>query len=110
MKKLPKTLRIGAIDYKIIKRPFKDIGAFDNTSQYKGYCDREAGEIHLNSDHIEDSSDPINTLLHEILHALFREYCIDTDQEEYIVRCLSNGLCSVFKNNPKLLETVKENL
>lgn len=53
-----------------------------------------------------------DTLLHEILHAVYSEMGIEEDvkeeQEETIVRRMGTGLLYVIRNNPELMELLQQ--
>tara|TARA_R100001086_G_scaffold144971_1_gene76525 strand:- start:296 stop:604 length:309 start_codon:yes stop_codon:yes gene_type:complete len=65
-----------------------------------GKCDSNMLEIHLAT--VVIPRDVVrNTLIHEILHALYREYDIhEDDGEERTVTKLANGICQVALDNP----------
>jgi ABC-type Fe3+/spermidine/putrescine transport system ATPase subunit len=47
------------------------------------------------------------SLLHEILHGIWNNYCLEEkDCEERIVSVLSNGIMHVFSDNPKLFDFI----
>jgi hypothetical protein len=49
------------------------------------------------------------TLLHEILHAIWREWNIDEQsKQESIVSTLESGLASVFHDNPEVMHWILE--
>jgi hypothetical protein len=69
-----------------------------------GSCDSNKLQIHIAT--IGVPRDVIrNTLVHEILHSLYREYDIsDEDNEETTVTRLANGMCQVTMDNPWILK------
>ena len=75
----------------------KRYAEFDNyNSVIKVYMD-------VSNAHILDS------LLHEINHALYFAYGIrDEDNEERTVTKIASGWAMIYKDNPKLLDTIKE--
>jgi hypothetical protein len=51
------------------------------------------------------------TLLHEISHVVWWVYNLkDEDDEERTVHTMATGLTQVFRDNPKVLEYIKESL
>lgn len=104
--KLPETLKIG---HKVYTIEAKDLTWLRETQSY-GSCDAHADVINVV---IEDVTDVniVNTLIHEALHALFREYDLTEDNEEHIVTVLANGLCQIVRDNPtfcKVVSNLKE--
>lgn len=56
-----------------------------------------------------------DTLMHEVIHALFDHYGLNDvhqlgEKEEHIVMHLSEGLLMVFKDNPKFLSYIVESM
>jgi len=54
-----------------------------------------------------------NTILHELLHAIFQDRIVDlvgANKEETIVNALSNGLMTMFVENKFLLDFIKNNM
>ena len=56
--------------------------------------------------HIKNASDHGITLLHEILHGIFKYMAVERD--EALVQALSMNLWNVFKDNPELLDYFKQ--
>jgi len=76
----------------------------------EGYYLSSQAEIRINEK--QCFSEQVATLIHESLHAIFytygmREIIDDEEKEEYIVNTISNGLMQVIKDNPKLIELIK---
>ena len=101
-----------------IKLGYQDIAVQGFTTGFKtseaedvfgDYCDR-TGVIRIQKG--MDKKTEAATLLHEILHAIVKSSGLTNDgqplkedaAEEMAVDVLSNGLASVFRDNPKLLE------
>jgi hypothetical protein len=101
--KLPSTLMIGHQVYTIEEKNkewFKDAERF-------GHCDFAGSTIAVvNTD--MTNAHIINTLIHETLHAMWREYSLPPEPEEHIVTCLANGLTQMFRDNPELLKVLKK--
>lgn len=101
--KLPETLLIGHQVYRV--EP-KTTEWMMDSSRY-GHCDYITSTIAIVTQGLGNAH-IINTLIHETLHALFREYNLPQEHEEHIVTCLANGLTQMFRDNPELLKVVKK--
>lgn len=107
-KKVPATLKIGPFNYDIVLdaaqhnafrvKDGQDLDSIGNT-------DTAGQKIYIQSDlPYEVLSE---TLLHEIMHAIYYNSAIEhmkEPSEEVIVSLISIGLFSVLKENPKLVE------
>ena len=102
---VPDKIKIGYRDYKL--EEWKQTVASANEAQGQffskegviGYTVEEKGVSHA------------NTLLHEILHAIVYQWNIELgDKEEPVVNGLTNGLTTVFVDNPKLMDYLKEKI
>ena len=101
--KIPQSIKVGYRDYKLEKWKQTVANANDAHGQFFakegiiGYTDEEQGVSHA------------NTLLHEILHAVVYQWNIDLDDkmEEIVVNGLTNGLTTVFVDNPELMDYLK---
>lgn len=98
-------LKIGYTNVAVI-----EVAAAEKDYDY-GEWDSDAKTITINNELNE--TDTINTLLHEVLHAILWERGISTacgildnreKDEENIVNALSNGLTQVFQDNPQFLK------
>lgn len=98
--KLPKEARIGHATYSILE---KDAKWYEDTDGKFGHCDFRNLEIAVVTADLPQTQ-IINTVVHEYLHALFREYSLVSEQEEQIVTCLANGLCQISKDNPEFVK------
>ena len=101
MEKSPLTIKIGAIDY--------DVFLVDDMDEDYGYCVPHLQQIVLSKNQSHQSVS--DTLLHEVLHAIWHEsglFDIKRPSEEQIVRTFSTWLCIVYRDNPKLLEIIKD--
>ena len=69
-----------------------------------GDIDLDAGIIRISSE--ESGLRSVNTLTHEILHAVFDQMGLNSifqdEQQELICTAIANGLCMVIKDNPKI--------
>ncbi len=93
--KLPKQVKVGAYIYKII--PMKEFSG----SGHCGTCNNETLEIRVRT--TLSPAQVKNTLLHEILHAVYYHQGMgDSEGEEVVVNGIANGLQMVFHDNPIL--------
>jgi len=77
------------------------------TESYGQFLSKE-GIICMSSE--EDNISQANTLLHEILHGIVYQWGLDSeldDKEERIVNTITNGLTTVFVDNPWILSFIK---
>ncbi len=77
-----------------------------------GYCDKGRKAIYIapHSHPIEQ----VDTLIHEILHAIYSQRGIYTadnrGEEEHLVHQFAGGLTEVMARNPKLVDWIQEQL
>jgi len=72
-----------------------------NSANRFGECERSTRTIRVDNSY--GPRQTAETLLHELLHAIYDTWCVDeTDNEERTVRAITLGLSSVFVNNPGL--------
>ena len=103
---LPKTIKIGYTDYELEIWP----DTFASTEKAQGEFFEEDEKIGLKGSALK-SSRGVNTLIHEILHALIYQYGLAEDVkdiEEKVVNTTANGLSAVFKDNPWLTDYIKK--
>ena len=101
--KIPQSIKIGYRDYKLEKWNLSVANANEAHGQFFakegiiGYTDEEKGVSHA------------NTILHEILHAVVYQWKIELGEkeEETLVNSLTNGLVTVFVDNPDLMDYLK---
>lgn len=111
LKSLPKKIKISYEDIgiELTDDPhFKDhnFGEFNSNSNKITLCD--------NLEHAAVS----NTLLHEIIHCAVWYGGLKDDgaplendnKEEHVVNVLTNQLCQIFRDNPKILTVIKKGL
>ncbi|ATS93376.1 hypothetical protein HOS41_gp15 [Ralstonia phage DU_RP_I] len=68
-----------------------------------GYCEPTKCKIEIeNGQHPVEEAD---TVLHEVLHAVFylMDIGLSAEEEEHVVRKVVTGLTQVFQDNPRLL-------
>lgn len=104
---LPDFVRILHHKYTLKERSITDVV----TDSRWGHIDFIKNEIQFTN---RDSADTADTIIHEILHGLFRVFCIDldekpdsTDVEEKVVTLLATGLVTVMRDNPTLFPTLQ---
>ena len=53
-----------------------------------------------------------NTLIHELLHAIVYQWNMELEEkdEEKLVNGLANGLTTIFVDNPKLMDFLKDKI
>ena len=99
-----KKIKIGYKTYTI-----RETDKMSDVDTMYGRCDHAANEIVINKGQHNDEKP--NTLMHEILHGVFYTMGMNnsdvTEQEEYIVNTMSNGIMQVFMDNPHLLEYIQ---
>lgn len=106
-KKLPKEIKIGYATFKLRHVARKSEKPID------------MGEMEYQPNHVirlfgkQEDSELANSLAHEIIHGI--NYIFDipfknAKEEEKFVRRFTNGLITVFKDNPKLLDFLKSYL
>ena len=104
-----------------MKRPTKikvacfDINIIDFTSHEASLLARfgefSALENHIKLDPAINKIKEVDTLLHELNHAIYWAYGIDDeDKEERIVGTFATAWTQIFRDNPELLEFIKHNL
>ncbi len=93
----PTKIRIGLFDYEIVDwNPVTAVAAH----RY-GECSTQERVIRVSRLHGHRQSG--ETLLHEIMHAIFNEWYIkDEDNEERTVGTMSLGLASTWRDNPEV--------
>ncbi len=103
---LPDKLKIISMDYRVKEMAQKEILATDNT----GACDGNDIEIRVGLDFPDQVTAQV--FLHEILHAISHEMCIQEDMkdEEKIVQKMSLALCAVMRDNPDLFPLIQKSL
>lgn len=104
--KVPTKIKVGANDYKVTT--FKECQT-DETGEYRGRVRYRDRTMHIVQDSI--AIDTADTVLHETLHCVVDHYGLHNilkENEEQTVSQLSSGLIMVFRDNPKLLDYLKE--
>jgi len=111
--KLPDQIKIGwkDVDLQSVKFSF-----FKNNSDYWGQYIARQNKIEIQEE--AQGQDLANTLVHEIIHAIVYHSSLnaeggplyESDDEEQAVNSMTNWLMGVFKDNPWLLDFLKENI
>ena len=107
MKKIPSTHKEYILPT-IIKLGYQDITVteVDSIDNTQGSYDNDSHEIKIKSG--IGNREQLNTLLHEILHAIVYGYGLkcefkDDEHEEKVVNALGNGLTEVLVRNKELV-------
>lgn len=98
IKKLPKTLRVGAFDFSI------EVWASTSSAANRrfGECSTVEQTIRISED-LATRYKVMNTFMHEALHAAYWVYGVDDeDKEERIVNAMSTAMVALFRDNPWL--------
>lgn len=104
---LPSRIKIGFIDYEILDwNP--------EVAKAAGYYGmHSAGDGWIKIDLAHPQCHVAETLIHEILHAIFDFAHFDfvtAPSEEFIVSFTASGLTAVLQNNPELMQYLQESL
>lgn len=94
MNKLPKKIKVGAVDYTVHTLSPKDKGQY-------GVCVYEHQRIYLTPNMLHQQAS--DTLLHEVMHAIWSEAGLDHIpdlNEETIIRTMATWLRIVLRDNP----------
>ena len=103
--KVPDLIKIGYAVYTV--EPFKE--GVGEAKRRLGECNHHTKIIHMRFD--VPNYEILNTLIHEIYHAIFQVYVIDSeDAEERIVTTLTNGWIQVYRDNPELIKFITKML
>ena len=104
MAKLPKKIKVAGYDVAMVPLPPLEALAGNRWGEF----DRTLHHIRI-EDPMLDKYQHLNTLLHEINHAIWWAYTIsEDDNEERIVTAFANGWAQVFRDNPKILKFITE--
>ena len=111
--KLPDNIKIGWKDIDIEKTK---VSFVKNNSDYWGQYIARQNKIEIQDE--AQGQDLANTLLHEIIHAITYHSSMNAEggpltqdgDEEQVVNSMTNWLMGVFKDNPWLLDFLKDNI
>jgi Zn-dependent peptidase ImmA (M78 family) len=106
----PSPIKIGYQDVAVKVTDTKSEKLLHDSS---GFYDGDHSEIFI-ADRI-DQREVVNTLIHESLHACFftygmRNVITNKENEEYVCTTLSNALTQIFRDNPELIDWIKNNV
>lgn len=100
---LPKSVKVGPYDVKIVERDEEWSDAVHAVGMFFG--DKLQIEINV----YRDAMFVLDTLLHEIFHAIFNVYDLaDDDREEKIVTVGATAFTQVFRDNPALTRFMQQ--
>ncbi len=108
--KLPKTVKVG---YKTYKLRWMEEHVPGEETQAMGLTYHRSSTIYVNRSRGEPRQEQANTLVHELLHALFFTQGVKgftQEQEEHVVNALANGLCTIIVDNPGLMKLIEDSL
>ncbi len=100
---LPKSLRIGPFDYTV-----------EDWEPREAANDRRYGEVshvllRIRVDTCHGPLQALNTLLHEIMHAIWHQYSMGKDdEEERSIEIMAGAWTQVYRDNPDLLRFIGE--
>lgn len=105
MEGLPKKIRVAAFDIQI--EDWRPISAAASRRFGEFSCMESLIRIDTSVDKVK----VVDTLLHEISHAICWAYGVeDADKEERIVGTFGTAWTQIFRDNPALLDFIKEQL
>lgn len=106
-----------------MKLPLKKFKLGYREIQIRGFLDNENPGLYgsyypnrniiaINLDGMETEQELMNTVLHELLHAIWYEKRLDRKEgsptEEEVVLAFSDGLCEVFKRNKNMVKYIND--
>jgi len=97
--KIPESVRIGGVDYKIIEVPFLNNGK----ELCYGHIDFEKALIEFTTTIPVNHQHKCITMWHEILHGISRHADIEIENEEAVIVALSKGIYQVLQDNGRAL-------
>ena len=101
----PSVVKIGYQDFALL---FEELNV-DNAGHY-GITHTVHSNIRVTN--MGNAVEKINTLIHELLHAVFHTQGIklDRDTEETVVNSTANGLTALIRDNPRLIHYILDQL
>lgn len=100
---LPKKIKIAAFDFTISEWPTHEA----NTDRAYGDCRPTIASIRVDTS-IPDKYKVLDTLLHEINHAIYWAYGFeDEDKQERICGTFATAWAAVYRDNPELVEFIQ---
>jgi hypothetical protein len=99
---LPKAIRVAAYDIKVINW---DTHTACANRRFGEFC---ALEFCIRVDATVDPMKVLNTLIHEINHAVYWAYGLeDEDKEERVVSTMAIGWTQIYRDNPHLIRWIE---
>lgn len=109
IKTLPRKLKVGAYDWRIVLK--------EGVSPDYGLAVYDKNELHLWPDMFLQPAHGVGVVVHELLHAIIDDRDLMPDfrrrlanQEEALVTGLEIGLITLFRDNPRLVTWIKRGL
>lgn len=102
MSKLPNSVRVGAFDFRI-----------EDWSPTAAHAERKFGDFCslqclIRVDSSVNPMKVLDTLIHEINHAIYWAYCLEAqDNEERTVGTMSTAWVQVYRDNPDLIRFIE---
>ncbi len=104
VEQLPASIRVGAYDYTIDKWP----GQNHNALKLHGHFSGVEQSIGLQLD-LPSPAKAVEVFIHEVNHAIYYVFnADDADTEERLVKVFAIGWLCVYRDNPWLLDWLKE--
>ena len=103
MNTMADTIVVGASKYSIIER--------DELWRSENGCDGQVrfDEMEIDMVTTRPHSEIANTLIHELMHVVFREYHLkDRSREERVVTTLGFGMTAIYAQNPWVLPYLED--
>jgi hypothetical protein len=103
LRTLPRRIKVGAYDWRIKVDP--------GPSEDYGETNFDKAEITLWPANHQSPERLVGTVIHELLHVIHDDKAVQQDaEEEMVVVAFEQGLVSLFRDNPKLLNWIKRGL
>ena len=102
---LPEKIKVAGIDVKLID------WCPEEADEFGAYGIFSPGRSLIKIDTSKNEHKVVETLIHEVLHAIYAGYFISEDDgEERTVSVMAAGLTQVFRDSPELLDLITEHL
>lgn len=106
---LPSSIRVGPYPFAIKTASLEQMTDASGESHW-GECDTATYLITI-MDEYPSPARAVDTVLHEISHAIYHVFCLDDDEkEERVVTAMGRGLTLVFLDNPALVAWISRTL
>ena len=103
MVKLPTRIQVGSSTFEV-EEYVKEVA---DAKGHWGKCSWKDAKIYVDTS--GNTARTTNTLLHEVVHAIAREWGIELvnpEENERFVECLTNGLLTTLRQNPALVKVI----